>query len=149
MKRIFWGSLMLGVGMGVFITALLAIIWFDQPNVDNALSDQQIIEKAKALGMIDPTEGSYKQSITVDEKTHAETQRGSSSQESFVVLTVNKGMTVSEVADILRDVGVISDVDVFIDEVRKADLITKLQPGVFKIKRGSTTDEIIRLLFKK
>lgn len=149
MKRIFWGSLILGIGIGIFITALLAIIWFDQPNVDNALSDQQIIEKAKALGMIDPTEGSYKQSITVDEKTHEETEKGSSSQESFVVLTVNKGMTVSDVASVLENTGIISDADVFIDEVRKADLITKLQPGIFEIKKGSTTDEIIRLLFKK
>ncbi|AEE96085.1 aminodeoxychorismate lyase [Mahella australiensis] len=149
MKRIFWGSLVLGMGIGIFITALLAIVWFDGQAVDDALSDQQIMEKAKALGMIDPTEGSYKQSITADGKTHAETETGSSSQEGFVVLTVNKGMTVSDVAGILRDTGVISDDDTFIDEVRKADLITKLQPGIFKIKKGSTTDEIIRLLFKK
>ncbi|MBZ4665489.1 hypothetical protein [Mahella sp.] len=149
MKRIFWGSLVLGMGIGIFVTALLSIIWFDRQAVDNALSDQQIMEKAKALGMIDPTEGSYKQSITVDEKAHEETETGSSSQESFVILTVNKGMTVSDVAGILRDSGVISDADAFINEVRKADLITRLQPGIFEIKKGSTTDEIIRLLFNK
>lgn len=142
MKRILWGSFMLGMGIGVFLTALAAIIWFTQPNVDNALSDQQIMDRAKALGMIDPTKGDYKQNIKIDEHLNKR-----SPQESLVVLNVVKGMTVSDVANMLRDTGIISDTDAFIDKVRQAGLMPRLQLGVFKIKKGNSEDEIIRLLF--
>lgn len=148
MKHVFWGSLLFGIGIGLVIASLASLLMMPRSSSGNiALSDEQIREKAKALGMIDPSEGNYKQNIKLKEEVPIISENKRSSDDKRLVLAITKGVAVSDVAEILKNTGVISDPQAFIAEVRKAGLTAKLQPGVFEIKQNSTTEDVIRLLF--
>lgn len=148
MKRIFWGNLLFGIGIGIVIASLTSLLMTAKPPSSNiALSDEQIREKAKMLGMIDPSEGNYKQNIKLKDEVPVTLKDERSSNDERVILAITKGVTVSDVAEILKNAGIIKDLQAFVAEVRKAGLTAKLRPGVFEIKQNSTMEEIIRLLF--
>lgn len=138
---------MLGIAIGIIMSTIIVAAWPNKPETAKQLSDEQIIEKAKLLGMINPTDGTHKEDITIDQTAGSSDKNSKEGEESFVVLNVVKGMTVSDIASILKNTNLINDTNTFINEVRKAGLITRLQVGTFKVKKGSSMEEIIKTLF--
>jgi len=138
---------MLGIAIGIIMSTIIVAAWPNKPETAKTLSNEQIIEKAKLLGMINPTDGINKGDIIIDQPAESSDKDDKAGEESFVVLNVIKGMTVSDIASILKNANLINDTNVFINEVRKAGLITRLQVGTFKVKKGSSMEEIIKTLF--
>ena len=62
------------------------------------------------------------------------------------VVEIPKGSSALRIANILKDLGVISDADAFMDKVEEMDAVMKLKYGTYKIPAGSSAEEIINKL---
>ena len=62
------------------------------------------------------------------------------------VVAIPKGSSAQGIARILKEQGIISDIDAFMDKVEEMDAVMKLKYGTYKIPAGSSAEEIINKL---
>ncbi|MBR3718790.1 MAG: endolytic transglycosylase MltG [Firmicutes bacterium] len=62
------------------------------------------------------------------------------------VVEIPKGSSAQGIARILKEQGIISDIDAFMDKVEEMDAVMKLKYGTYKIPAGSSAEEIINKL---
>ena len=63
-----------------------------------------------------------------------------------IEITIESGLTLTNVATKLYDAGIIEDKDAFISFVRNKKLQRKIIYGKYKLKNNSTYDELIEML---
>jgi hypothetical protein len=172
MKSFHLKSILIGIGMGAILTAIISMIYMAGPNpFNNKLTDKEIIDIAKKLGMIEANsvliksgQSDTKLKTDISDKTaDANTKISESSQnpssntqivptaqpiqpEPEMMLNVVRGDTSKMVADKLIKVNLISNKKEFIDELTKLGLTVKVKTGQYKIKKGTAIKEIIRVL---
>jgi cell division protein YceG involved in septum cleavage len=128
--------ILLGIGIGVLLTN---IIYNFHPNVQyREYSQEEIIEKAKELGMV-----FLKDVIKVESDTE---EKEDSKKVEFAV---KKGDSLTEIASNLHGAGIIEDVDSFVKYVRGKGLDKKIRVGSFMLSPDMDFDEIIDILLKR
>lgn len=128
--------ILLGIGIGVLLTN---IIYNFHPNVQyREYSQEEIIEKAKELGMV-----FLKDVIKVESDTE---EKEDSKKVEF---TVKKGDSLTEIANNLHEAGIIEDVNSFVKYVREKGLDKKIRVGSFMLSPDMDFDEIIEILLKR
>lgn len=128
--------ILLGIGIGVLLTN---IIYNFHPNVQyREYSQEEIIEKAKELGMV-----FLKDVIKVESDTE---EKEDSKKVEF---TVEKGDSLTEIANNLHEAGIIEDVNSFVKYVREKGLDKKIRVGSFMLSPDMDFDEIIEILLKR
>lgn len=172
MKNFHLKSILIGIGMGAILTAIISMIYMAGPNpYNNKLTDKEIIDKAKKLGMIEANSVLIRSGqsdtkletdiidSTADTNTkNSESSKNSSSNtqinptaqpnqpEPEMILNVVKGDTSEMVTDKLIKVNLISNKKEFIDELTKMGLTMEINIGQYKIKKGTAIKEIIRVI---
>lgn len=63
-----------------------------------------------------------------------------------VTVDIPKGSSANGIAKILKEAGLIDDVDAFLETVEKLDATMKMKYGTYKIPQGSTAEEIVDIL---
>lgn len=128
--------ILLGIGIGVLLTN---IIYNFHPNVQyREYSQEEIIEKAKELGMV-----FLKDVIKVESDTE---EKEDSKKVEFAV---KKGDSLTEIASNLHGAGIIEDVNSFVKYVREKGLDKKIRVGSFMLSPDMDFDEIIEILLKR
>lgn len=128
--------ILLGIGIGILLTN---IIYNFHPNVQyREYSQEEIIEKAKELGMV-----FLKDVIKVESDTE---EKEDSKKVEF---TVEKGDSLTEIANNLHEAGIIEDVNSFVKYVREKGLDKKIRVGSFMLSPDMDFDEIIEILLKR
>lgn len=126
MKLIDGKSVLLGIGMGIIITAILGFIFF--LGYEPELSDAEIISKTRQLGMIDRFEA---------EEGIRRNEDGS------VTFTVSEGESASGVAERLYDAGLVESAKAFEIMLRKDDLQDAIKPGEYRIDYDDDMEAIV------
>lgn len=116
MKLVDGKSVLLGIGIGVILASILGYIFFMgyQPQ----LTDSEIIEKAKKLGMVDGLE--HVGDITRN-------------KDGTLTVTLHEGEGSGKVAEKLLDAGLIKSSIEFQLLIKNQNLETSIQPGDYVI----------------
>jgi cell division protein YceG involved in septum cleavage len=117
------------MGIGIIITSILGLIFFMgyQPQ----LSDAEIMERAKKLGMVDQfTKGS-------------DIQRN---PDGSLTITITEDETYSDVSQKLQDAGLIQSSIEFEIMLKKQNLLDAIKPGQYRISYQDDLKTIIALI---
>lgn len=158
---------MRGIGIGVLVTTIILVIAFAFSG--NNISDEEIINRAKKLGMVESsktmtnsttnttnstntTEGNQ----TIPGATNPMPDNNSTNSSSTtnanndsVDFTISENDVSRTVIERLAQQGLISDAAAFNKYLNDKGLDNNLQNGTFKIKRGISEEELANLLVTK
>lgn len=118
---------MLGMGLGIIITSVLGIIFF--MGYKPQLSDSEIIEMGRQLGLVDKFE------------LGSDIRRNS---DGSLIFTIHENESFTEVSKRLYDAGIIESSIEFDIMLKKDGLEKSIRPGQYKISFDDTPKEIIR-----
>lgn len=134
---------LLGLGLGLIFAALFWIVSLHSP-----VSDNDVIQRAQELGMVFPKDLGAPQTVlattelaneveneVVNENTTSSKEEiivVKSPEEKIVNYTVNRGSSAKQVADELYALGVISDADQLVEELKKMQLTAKVKARKLK-----------------
>lgn len=158
---------MRGIGIGVLVTTIILVIAFAFSG--NNISDEEIINRAKKLGMVESSKTMTNSTTNTTNSTNTtegnQTIPGATnpmpdnnSTNSSSATNVNNDsvdFTISEndvsrtVIERLAQQGLISDAAAFNKYLNDKGLDNNLQNGTFKIKRGISEEELANLLVTK
>ena len=82
----------------------------------------------------------------VSADSSASEDKSSGGRGTVYEITVSKGETADEIAAVLKDAGLISDTQEFMDAVSDAGAENRIREGTYSIEKGSTADEIVTVL---
>ena len=158
---------MRGIGIGVLVTTIILVIAFAFSG--NNMSDEEIINRAKKLGMVESsktmtnsttnttnstntTEGNQ----TIPGATNPMPDNNSTNSSSTtnanndsVDFTISENDVSRTVIERLAQQGLISDAAAFNKYLNDKGLDNNLQNGTFKIRRGISEEELANLLVTK
>ena len=150
---------LLGIGAG-FILSAIFVLFVGLPQI----SDEQIIGRAKKLGMVDQqqisraltesgTSASGKSTAAVKPDKASTVVKDTASSKppavNSVTITVTTGMGSEEIAKMLVKKGAIRDQTEFLRTVTKLNAHTRFQNGTFVIPAGEQPEKIVTLLTVK
>lgn len=150
--------LILGLGLGIIITNILHSAYPKVQLVE--VNDDTIIERARELGMV-PVKESIKigkdteeakdkelEEVLEDvlEEIEEEIEDENVEEKIEIEIEIERGANLTGIATYLYEIGLIEDKDEFTKLVRANDLSSKIDYGDYKIKKGSSYSEIIKLL---
>ena len=158
---------MRGIGIGVLVTTIILVIAFAFSG--NNISDEEIINRAKKLGMVESSKTMTNSTTNTTNSTNTtegnQTIPGATnpmpdnnSTNSSSATNVNNDsvdFTISEndvsrtVIERLAQQGLISDAAAFNKYLNDKGLDNNLQNGTFKIRRGMSEEELANLLVTK
>lgn len=163
-------SLILGIGIGVVLTSIVSLIY--TAGIANVkMSNQEIIDQAKKLGMVEDTQliknssnasepqietskqaSNIKPSedkVTTQQATKLDTavsNENSNTGDQVIMISVNPGEASEVVADRLLKEGLISEKAAFLKELGDMGLTSEINVGEFKIKKGTEMKAIIKII---
>ncbi|MGI6050045.1 MAG: hypothetical protein ACOYEI_04320 [Acetivibrionales bacterium] len=129
MKLIDGKSVLLGMGIGIIITAILAIIFFS--GVEPKLSDAEIIQRARELGMTDK---------------YVERDDIRRNPDGSLIFVVYENDDFTSVSKRLYDEGIIESSIEFDIIIKKEKLENAIKPGSYNISYSDNTKTIIQKL---
>ncbi|MCX7772702.1 MAG: endolytic transglycosylase MltG [Clostridia bacterium] len=127
MKLIDGKSVLLGMGLGIIITSILGVIFF--AGFKPQLSDADVIDMAKKLGMVDR----YSQSQDIKRNP-----------DGSLMFKVSEGESFTSVSKRLYDAGIISSSIEFEIMIKKENLQDAIKPGEYSISFQDDTKAIIK-----
>lgn len=142
MKKINIYFMLLGVGVGALISGL-ALKVYPVPKVE--ITDQEVIERAKDLGMVGMKEHIEKSSAQKELEAEAVDEQPLPIEAS---IAVTQGEGSEAVADKLLSAKLIEDKNDFILFVSEKKAGRSFRQGTYTIKSGSSYDEILSILTK-
>lgn len=121
MSKLHGKSVLLGMGIGIILTAILGIIFFlgYTPEMDEA----KIKELAKKYGMVEPYE-----------------------QISMLEITITKDDTITGITKRLEQLGIVKNSVSFQIKIVNRNAKDKIQPGTYKFTGSESEDEVIDML---
>ena len=160
---------MRGIGIGVLVTTIILVIAFSFTG--NNMSDEEIIDKAKKLGMVESSKTMTSNSTNSTNATNSTNNVTEGNQtipgatnpmpdnstasntanvnNDSVEFTVSENDVSRTVIERLAQQGLISDAAAFNKYLNDKGLDNKLQNGTFKIKKGISGEELANLLVTK
>lgn len=155
-----------GFGLGIILTAVIMIIVTHSSR--NKMSDADIMNRAESLGMVmaDKTTKTDKNNASKDSNSNGTTieqqiKDGQSNQQpttpspdkqpvqEFISVVVQKGEVSDTIAAKLQKAGLVQDATVFNKYLTDNKLDGNLLTGTFTIPKGSTQEEIAKILTTK
>ncbi|SHJ58015.1 hypothetical protein SAMN02745227_00111 [Anaerobranca californiensis DSM 14826] len=127
------GKNLIFLGIGIIITSLF---WTNQ-----TLSEQEIISKAKEMGMVFQSELEKELYQKIEKKIRLEIEQEKPDE---ILLSIPKGVSGQYIATLLNERGF--DGQQFLMEIEKRGFTSKIKHGNFLIKSDASIDEIISLL---
>lgn len=169
MRKVHEKSIVLGIGIGMIITAIAGMIF--SGGTPKELSKAEIISLAKGYGLIEQTkflnEENSVSASTVAETTTAETTTAestvadsttassttavassSNSAERDIVIEVKYGYKSQHVIDELLEKGVIENKEDFIAVLDLYNASTKINTGTFRFKKNEDFHYIVKTICK-
>jgi cell division protein YceG involved in septum cleavage len=122
-------SVLLGMGIGIIITAILAMIFFS--GVEPKLSDAEIIQRARELGMTDK---------------YVERDDIRRNPDGSLIFVVYENDDFTSVSKRLYDEGIIESSIEFDIIIKKEKLENAIKPGSYNISYSDNTKTIIQKL---
>jgi len=121
MSKLHGKSVLLGMGIGIILTAIFGIIFFlgYTPEMDEA----KIKELAKKYGMVEPYE-----------------------QISMLEITITKDDTITGITKRLEQLGIVKNSVSFQIKIVNRNAKDKIQPGTYKFTGSESEDEVIDML---
>lgn len=170
-----------GFGVGIVFTAIILAMLHTSGK--NTMSDKDIIERAKKLGMIDsseldttlletplptdnitskPTEKVKEIVVTITPKAKEtpkikkQTEDTSKPKKTkkpvvekeVVSITVESGMWSEKICQKLQELGVVDNAEELDEYLCEKGYASNIQPGIYKIKKGASYEEIAKALMK-
>lgn len=165
MKNFHIKSIVLGIGIGFVITSIISLI-YTAGNTVSKMSNLEIIEQAKKLGMVEDTSLINNNFVSSDSKspsnnktnevkantpqpTKLDTAAASEKPKTEgqeIKITVNQGEASETVSEKLLKAGLINDKASFLKELADLGLTSEINIGEFKIKTGTDMKAIIKLI---
>lgn len=170
-------SFTLGLGLGMIVISLVFFILYNNSNdseqniVNNEISDDEIVEKAKKLGMVFYKELPENQtkisddnytdikieettkSIIIENDTDIQSTEQQYSQNDedieYITIVIKSGSNASKVAKELHDNGVIDNVQGFKQYLIDMQKTRVLRTGSFNIPLNSSYKEITDIITRK
>jgi len=154
-------SLLRGLGLGLIIASLLIIGW---PPARLNLNDQEIIERARQLGMVTREEAARqvenavlealkekqaKMDNPVKQPPVQEPQPPKPPQAELVTVVIPPGSSSAEIADILLKAGIITNKDDFLAFVNRKKAASKFRIGTYQLKKGMVAEDLVKVLTGK
>lgn len=135
-----------GLGVGMALAGLLVLLWQGRSQ-----TKAEIILQAREYGMVFPQE----MVVFADEPSENGARKGSvvsavygEEKEPPVQVVIPAGITVTDVARILVEEGIISQADEFIREVERLKLSKKIKAGEYLLRPHSHLNLVIEELTK-
>lgn len=134
--------MILGIGIGIILTSLIFTLKPKIKYID--YSDNDIIKKAKELGMV-----SVKEKIELnEEKDKREADKKENTKEEIILFCIKNDDTLTSVADRLFKKGLIANKEDFIQFAKYKEVDKKLRTGNYELKKNLSYDEIIKIFIK-
>ncbi|SCL95623.1 hypothetical protein [Sporanaerobacter sp. PP17-6a] len=131
-KKIYFFYILIGIGIGIIFSTFIFKL---NPIVeDRQYSDDEIIEKAKELGMVFVKEN-------IDVKP--------SSKEEYSSFVVKNGDTLIDISNNLFKKGFVDDPDEFTQFVKDKGLERKIAPEKYELKKNLSYTTILKILTEK
>ena len=151
-----------GLGIGILITTIIFIIGI-HVNQDQMFSDEEVIRRAKALGMVmDETDGKTINELDKDKKQDSESKDQKDSQKEDSDAAAAQKQTVEQVevsilpgeysdtiSQKLLDAGLIDDKAAFSKYINDTNVDNLIQPGTFTVPKGASYEEVAKILTTK
>lgn len=140
--RSFW----LGLGSGLILSAMLALI-FSPQHQQAAVNSQASFSKEKETSKTEETQPLQ----SLDSRRSPTEQVLSSESESSRIekdFVIPKGASADKIAELLLDQGFIKDKEAFLDSAYQLGAERQFQAGTFKLSLGLTGEELIKRLLK-
>lgn len=135
--------LLLGLGIGIIITNILNSLYPRLEYIE--LSDEEVIERAKELGMV-----KVKENIKILEDPIEDNKSEDKIEAEEVIIEkeilIEKGTELTKVAKQLYAADLIDDEEEFIFYVRGKELSGKINYGSYNIRNNLDYSEIIKIL---
>ena len=93
-----------------------------------------------------PEEGESGEQTPATEPEEDENVTAKTDSEGNYLVEIPKGSSALGIAKILKEQGIISDVDAFMEKVEEMDATMKLKYGNYKIPQGSSAEQIINIM---
>lgn len=147
--------LVLGIGIGLLVSSLLNMAY---PKIKyEDYSEEQIVEKAKELGMV-----SIKEAISMKERKSEETDVNEEVADPIIEdnypeeedkhpieFVINKGDNSEEIVDKLFEKGIIKDKEDFIKKIIEDNLQRKFKYGIYELEPEMDYESLIKVLIGK
>ena len=149
--------LLLGIGLGIIITSSMNIVFNKAEKIE--YTDEQIIEKAKSLGMISIKENienndkeknnevKLEPQTKLDVKEFPETR--TTVNEGNKMITIDSDDTASSIISKLKKNNIIENEERFKALIMEHNLQKKLKTGVYDMEINSTDKEVLKILIDK
>lgn len=147
MKKVNIYFVLLGIGIGALISGMA----FKMNPVPKAeLTDQEIVERARELGMVGIKEHIENSSAQEDQDPQEDSKEERSPGEETVEanISVSQGEHSEAVADKLLNAKLIDDKKSFVSFVSEKNAGRSFRQGTYTIKSGSSYEEILSILTK-
>lgn len=132
------GKNLIFLGLGLILAAILT--WNS-----NTLSEAEVIERARELGMVFIEEVEHEIQSQLDNKSNIELEEDSTRETKKIIhVEIPAGASAQRVANILTDEGF--DGSLFLEEVYNKGVFTKIKYGSYEIDSDATIEEIIKLM---
>ena len=146
-----------GLGIGIILTTIILSIAFSDRN----LTDEQIIEKAKSLGMVMKEESIFQdkensevmikdENRTTEEPSvvseMTETEQTTEEKGTHYRLIIPKGAVPRIICEELAENGIIEDAEEFRSFLVKKKYTNSIWPGEYDIPYETTYEEIYQIL---
>lgn len=121
MSKLHGKSVLLGIGIGIILTAMLGIIFFlgYTPDMDEA----KVKKLAKQYGMVEPSE-----------------------QEIPLFISIAEGDSITNITNKLAELGIIDNIVSFQIKIVNGNAKNKIMPGIYEFRGNESEDEIIDIL---
>jgi len=165
---------MRGIGIGVIVTTIILVIAFSF--VGNDISDKEVIDRAKKLGMVESSTTMTNSTVGNNTNTTKNATNGTAAEGNQTIpgatnpmpnnnstqsgtgditptdsveFTIGEGDVSRTVIERLVAMGLVSDYDSFNRYLNEKGLDHNLQNGTFKIKKGISQEDLANLLVTK
>jgi len=131
--------LLLGLGIGIILTNF---VYYMVPNVEyRDLTDEEIVERAKELGMVFIKDAIEVNSSKDSVPTEAESEE--------IVFKIEKGETLEIISDNLYNAGLIDDKDRFINYAEEKGMARSFRTGTYYLTKGMDYETLLMTLTNK
>lgn len=136
----------LGVGLGLMVSGMTLKVF--PVEKETAYTDEEIVEKAKALGMVGIKEHIEKNREKAEEKSEKANLQNSM-EETEKTVEILEGDSNETISNKLYEAGIIKDKASFSDYIVEKNAQNDFKAGSYTIRSESGIDELLRLLTSK
>ncbi len=155
MRKVHGKSVILGIGMGMIITAIAGLIYTGGGVAESNqnMSREEIIRLAKTYGMVesvhildDDTIQNTAPNTSSAVSSGAGTTSETTDDQRNITIVIKSGFDSIKVIDILYEKGIISDKKKFEAVMNSLEATTKITSGTFNFKKNDNYEYVVKTI---